>query len=261
MATVFQKYDAAKTAFINPWDVKERIFGFPEIAVSCFSHAIIDRFAARYDTQVIAELPSENETTLVYQLEHRSHKIAFYLSKVGAPASAAMAEEVIALGAKKLVFFGCCGVLDASIDHGEILVPIAAVRDEGTSYHYLPPSEELELDPQGLSVLQETLKQLGYAYETGKTWTSDGIYRETADRVRERKRQGCIAVEMECAALQAVARFRGVGFLQFLYAADSLGAEQWDRRTLGDRGRPRADQYIDLALECAVHWMNRGVSE
>lgn len=113
---------------------------------------------------------------------------------------------------------------------GHAVVVDSAVRDEGTSFHYLAPSRVVEADAAGVSALQQTLKAAGVPFVTGRSWTTDAFYRETRSRVERRVAEGCIMVEMEASAFMAVARFRRVRFAQLLYAGDSLAAPTWDER-------------------------------
>ena len=101
-------------------------------------------------------------------------------------------------------------MLDNSIGSGDITVPTSAVRDEGTSYHYLPPGREAYPSPQALDAVTKVLHRNRCRYVKGKTWTTDAFNRETPKKVKRRREQGCITVEMEAAALFAVAGFRGV---------------------------------------------------
>ena len=152
----------------------------------------------------------------------------------------------------KLGIFGCCGVLDEVAVQDKIIIPSSTIRDEGTSYHYLPAGEEIGLEDSCAGVLEDCLLKTGMPYVKGKIWTTDGIYRETHRRLRERKEQGCIAVEMECSAILAVCRFRGVPAIQFLYGADSLSTDKWEPRDLMDYGIRECDRYMALALECGA---------
>ena len=111
-----------------------------------------------------------------------------------------------------------------------MIVPTAAIRDEGTSYHYLAPSREVEPAPSAVDAAATVLGERDVPFVTGKTWSTDGIYRETRARTARRREEGCLVVEMEAAALFAVARFRGVPLVYLLYAGDSLAGEEWDRR-------------------------------
>lgn len=252
MATVFQHFSEEKTAFINPGDTTKPVPGFPEVCITTFSEGIIRNYAERNAVSAIAELCTANGSFPVYETCYAGKKIGLFLSRVGAPACTAGLEEVIAMGAKKLVQFGVCGVLNQDAVGGRLILPSSAVRDEGTSYHYLPGAEEIEADPRCLRILKACLEKHGIPYVAGKTWTTDGIYRETAQRIAERKEQGCIAVEMECSASLAVGRFRGIPLMQFLFGADNLDAAQWEPRDLTDYGIHSGDRYLTIALECAA---------
>ena len=125
---------------------------------------------------------------------------------------------------------GGAAVLDRALVVGHVVVPTSAVRDEGASYHYLPPSREVAPSPEAVAAIEATLARHGVAYVTGKTWTTDAFYRETAGRIARRKAEGCITVEMEAAAFFAVARFRGVAAGQILYGGDDVSGDAWDSR-------------------------------
>lgn len=252
MKTVFYKKSITGNAFINPTDVIKPIDNFPEVCVSTFSKQIIDKFAAFDHVEVIATLYTANGENPVYKIKYGGKEIAFYLSLVSAPACVSCFEEIIAMGAKKFVFFGSCGVLDDSIVQHNLIVPTAAIRDEGTSYHYMAPSEEITPDIELTKLLIKCLDKCGYPYVSGKIWTTDAIYRETLEIINERKESGCIAVDMEYSALLAVAKHRNVQFIQFLYGADNLDNEEWQPRDLADFGLSNAEKYLALALECGL---------
>lgn len=252
MATAFEKFDSSRTAFINPSDSVKPIDDFPKICISTFSNDMIEKFAAGDGVEIIAHLYAATGPTPVYKTCYGGENIAFYLSKVGGPACVAGFEEIVAMGAQKFVLFGCCGVLDDGAVGGKLIVPTSAVRDEGTSYHYAPPSPELDADPVSTGILTSCLDKLGCPYVKGKIWTTDAIYRETPDRIAERKKDGCIGVEMEYASMLAAAQFRNIPFIQFLYGADNLDCTSWDPRDLELYGMSDAEKYMALALECAI---------
>lgn len=174
---------------------------------------------------------------------------------MGAPACVAGLEEVIALGAKKIIQFGSCGILNQTAAEGKIIIPSSAVRDEGTSYHYIPNAEEIFAEQESINILEQCLKKHNIPYVLGKTWTTDAIYRETNGILAERKSQGCIAVEMECSASLAVAKFRNIPIIQFLFGADNLDASGWEMNDLTDYGLGLSDKYILIALACAREWV------
>ena len=117
MKTVFQKDTITEPVLFAPSDTTKKIEDFPKICVSTFSENIIQKFASLKNTEKIAELYTANGAVPVYKIRYKTHPIAFYMSRVGAPACAAGFEEIVAMGAKKFVLFGSCGVLDLSLIH------------------------------------------------------------------------------------------------------------------------------------------------
>ena len=166
----------------------------------------------------------------VYELEFDGRRLALVHPGVGAPLAAAFLEEMIARGCRTFVACGGAGVLVPDVALGHVVVPTAAIRDEGTSYHYLPAAREVEPTRQAVDAIVATLERHHVPYVTGKTWTTDGLYRETRGKVERRVAEGCLTVEMEAAAFFAVAAFRGVSFGQLLYAGDDLSGDAWDER-------------------------------
>ena len=156
------------------------------------------------------------------------------------------------MGARKFVFFGSCGILNEEAVGNRLIVPTGAVRDEGTSYHYLPASEEIQADPRSVGMLKSCFERLNVPCTVGKVWTSDAIYRETRSQIAARKAQGCLAVEMECAAALAVAQFREIPLFAFLFGADCLDSPSWEQRDLVDYGIKRGGRFLALALEWAA---------
>ena len=253
--TIFQRLDISAPALINPSDTTEKIKGFPKICVSTFSDNIIRKYASLKHVEQIAELYTANGTMPVYKIRYKDTDIAFFQSRVGAPACVVGFEEVVAMGAERFVLFGSCGVLDDEKAKGKIIFPVSEVRDEWTSYHYAAPSPEIEADERCVNVLENVLQDLGCPYVKGKTWTTDGIYRETLPMIRERKEQECLAVEMECASMLAVSQYRKIPFIQFLYGADNLGDDTWEIRDLMQYGMNGAEKYMALAFECGLALM------
>lgn len=223
------EYDPERRAIIEPRAARSEGV-VPERAVACFFQDVITRLAQKEDIQIIARLRSEIGTHPVYQLQHNGQNVAIFHPGVGAPLAAGLLEEVIALGCRKFIACGGAGVLDSSIALGHVIVPSSAVRDEGTSYHYLPPAREVTASREAVETIEKVLREKKCDYLVAKTWTTDAIYRETVAKVRRRRDEGCLTVEMEAAAFFAVAQFRDVLFGQILYGGDDLGGEQWDSR-------------------------------
>lgn len=197
---------------------------------------------------------SANGTIPVYAITHETVTVGLFLSRVGAPACVVGLEEVIALGAEKIIQFGNCGILNQEAVGNQIIIPSSAVRDEGTSYHYISGDDEIRADSASVEFAVQCLEKHGIPCVAGKVWTTDGIYRETKGAIEERKKQGCLAVEMECSASLAVAKFRGIPIIQFLFGGDSLDADKWEIRDLTDYGLQSCDTYIAIALALASEW-------
>ncbi|MDP9184844.1 MAG: nucleoside phosphorylase, partial [Actinomycetota bacterium] len=146
---------------------------------------------------------------------------------VGAPLAGGFFEESMAHGCRRFMAVGTAGGLVPSLTLGHVIVPTFAIRDEGTSYHYLPPSRSVEPNLDATETLIQTLKRHDVPFVTGGTWSTDGFYRETKRKVERRVEEGCLTVEMEAAALFAIARFRGVPIAQLLTTSDDLSGEAW----------------------------------
>lgn len=202
----------------------------PTRAIACFFQDVIERVCLANGANELHRLKAEHGTQPIYQLDHSGERLAVFHPGVGGPLAAGWLEEVIAMGVRKVVACGGAGTLIPELTVGHAIVPTAAVRDEGTSYHYLPPGREVDVDPDVVICLEAVLREHDTPYVLGKTWTTDAIYRETRARVGRRRDEGCIAVEMEAASLLAVARFRRVELGYLLYAGDSLAGEEWDHR-------------------------------
>lgn len=180
--------------------------------------------------KIISNRKREDHHRPLYELEIHGQRLAVFHPGMGAPLAVSMLEESIALGCRKFIACGGCGVLDRGVAAGRVLIPTTALRDEGTSYHYLPAAREVSAAQEAVIAIEKTLQKHNVDYHLVKTWTTDAIYRETIDRIQMRKNEGCLTVEMEAAAFFAVAQFRGVPFGQLLYAGDDISGDRWDAR-------------------------------
>lgn len=257
---ILQEFDYDKEAILNPMDfmqgqietkgLKGRM---PKVAVSCFERKGFNRILQLLNCEEVAVSKNANDDFPIHVTTYKNKEIALFLMDMGAAGAGGQLEEVYALGVEKVIVFGCCGVLDKSIEECAIIIPNAAVRDEGLSYHYVPASDELPVNLKYIPEFTAILDEVNIGYKIGKTWTTDAIYRETRAKMERRKEMGCICVEMECSAMAAVAQFRGKELFQFLYAADNLDSKKWDRRCLGDEVKfEEKDMFAQLALELAV---------
>jgi uridine phosphorylase len=243
------EHDPSPTAIIEPRRVYKRI-DIPKHCVLCFFQDVINDLVLNGGAREIHVEHWETGNHPIYEIDFNGRRLAVVHPRVGAPVSAAMLELVIALGARKFIACGGAGVLDSKIAVGHIVVPNSAIRDEGTSYHYLPPSREVGPHPKALAAIERTLRRNGMEYIVAKTWTTDAILRETRARMIARRGEGCLTVEMEAAAFFAVAKFRRVMFGQILYGGDDLAGDDWDPRNW-NRHQIR-EQLFTLAAEACL---------
>ena len=243
---LLHQYDEARQAVIDPCMTVKQVENFPETVVSVFSHQLFSSLVPLLGGEKIAETHDVDGDWPVYAVNYKGKTFAFYKARLGAPACVGCFEEVIAMGAKRILLTGNCGVLDSRIRDCGIILPTRAIREEGTSYHYKSAAEYIDVNRKYLPEFKEILERYGYSYTEGTTWTTDAFFRETPKKVAERKRMGAICVEMECAAMQALCDFRGVEFFQYLYAGDNLDQPDWDPRSLS--GNARLDDKQKIAL-------------
>ena len=159
-------------------------------------------------------------------------KLAVMLAPIGAPMIVGQLEELVARGFKNFIILGSCGVLDRSIEADKIILPAAALRDEGTSYHYAPPGDEVAYNESLLIKLEAIFDKHNIEHIRTKSWTTDAFYRETPDKVKRRLAAGAQVVDMEASAIMAWSQFRKSKVYQFFYTADYVDYHNrtWDAR-------------------------------
>lgn len=222
----------------------------PKKCIYAFLEEEIDRYAQEVEADCVGEFVSATKTYPVYVINYKGEKVCLVQAPVGSAPAAQFMDWLIGYGVEKVISTGTCGVL-TNIEENAFLVPVRALRDEGASYHYAPPSRYMDVNVEAISAIEQVLEQLGVPYEEVMTWSTDGFYRETAEKVAYRKEEGCAVVEMECAALAAVAQLRGVVWGQLLFTADSLAdLENYDSR---DWGSEAFDKALELCLEIVSH--------
>jgi uridine phosphorylase len=251
--TIFEapilEFDSTRSAILEPTG-PTTTRPVPERAVLCFFQEVIDALMAEGRLEKIGALRSEIGHHPLYILEEAGLPVLVAHPLVGAPLAAAIVEELIWLGVNRFIACGGCGVLRPDIAAGHPVILTSAVRDEGTSYHYLPAGREVAPGAPAVAALEAACQKMNIDYRLGKTWTTDAIYRETIARRERRILEGCDVVEMEASAFFAVAQFRGVTFGQVVYGGDLVVPEGWDRRGWNDRMDDRRLMFR-LALEAA----------
>ena len=241
-------FDPSSEPIITP----DMIFGekrrLCKTCIVTFSEKILQNVLESCDCTPIAKIGACNGSVPIYGLRDGDRTIAVYLSPIGSAVAATDIIEASWLtGAENFIVFGSAGSLDRAATEGKLVVPTAAYRDEGMSYHYAPAAPYIEMP--GAKQVTEVFDRLGVPYVQGRTWTTDAIYRETRARMSERKNEGCLCVEMEAAGAQAVCSHYGFHLYYFLMTGDVLDLPAWDVGELR-----RANHCLDnfhLALEIA----------
>ncbi|MCH4208419.1 MAG: nucleoside phosphorylase [Solobacterium sp.] len=195
-------------------------------------------------------LGSINGDSIIYRCKDEAHTAIVKIG-IGAPRAVCNCEELVQItGAKHFIAIGSCGSLNSEISAGKVIIPTRSWRDEGTSYHYVPASDWIEM--KNAAKLQALFEQWHVSCVTGPAWTTDALYRETPDAVAKHQKDGCIACDMECSALQAWADFAGQDFYTFFYSADALEESNWDPRILMNSGElDPARALYSLAVQTA----------
>lgn len=245
------EYDPAREAVIEPRKLANFVSDTKRCVITYFYDVVVNMLAEGRLRQVTEMRSSVAPNIPVYEAECEGGKVCLASGQLGAAAAAMELDELIAMGIDKFVVCGGAGVLRGDIAVGRLMLPESAVRDEGASYHYLPPSREAHPHPRALAAIRARLEAEGLPYVAGKTWTTDGVFRETRARAEARAAEGCISVEMEASALFAVAQFRGVTLGQILYGGDDLSGEEWDSRGWMNRSDVRAG-LTELSMRCCL---------
>lgn len=226
------EFDTAHTAVINP-DHEELDLKLPKKCVFAFLGDYIDTYASKTDTHQVSLFISAAKHYPIYITNYKGEEIVLCQAPVGAAPAVQILDWLMGYGVSEIISAGSCGALE-QFPESTFLVPRLALRDEGTSYHYAPPSRFMEINERARAAIKETILEHGMKYQEVITWSTDGFFRETKDKVAYRKSEGCSVVEMECSALAACTAFRNAAWGMILYTADSLAdVEKYDMRSWG----------------------------
>lgn len=237
------EFDDNRTAKLNPANFVSEPFRTDKMVITFFPEAV-NKLAE--SGQIVEErlIPGE-DPLMVYRFKEQPD-VLLAPGQVGCPACAGNLDLFHAMGITKVMFCGGGGVLERDIEVGRILVVDGAIRDEGFSYQYIPPSRVIYTDPEVRNKIRKVLDDSGVPYLCGLTWTTDAIFRETAERIESRRREGAKIVEMEQAGCIAVAQFRNFSYGALIYGGDDLSGEEWDGRGWKSREGIR----FDLVMLC-----------
>ncbi len=151
---------------------------------------------------------------------------------VGAPYAVMVLDSLVAWGARRVIFFGWCGAISPGVNIGDIILPTGAYIDEGTSrqYDHDANGQDAALPSGELTdKLAESLERHELPFHKGNIWSTDGIFRETPEKVKDYRDRGALAVEMELSALFTVGRFRNIDVAGILVVSDDVSTFEWRR--------------------------------
>ena len=185
--------------------------------------------------------------TDLYAFRHEGREYGIVGCAVGAAFAVLIAEELFASGCRLLISVTSAGQIAPVRAPPYFVVIERALRDEGTSYHYLPPSEYSEVDSHLAKIAQEAIASAGVSVTVGATWTTDAPFRETKEAIEAALQAGILAVEMEAAALYAFARARNRPVLCFAHVTNQMGRIEGDFEKGAADGAEESLHVISLA--------------
>ena len=240
----------------KPFITAEGFYGEVErndvVTLATFKQKVVDYAIEKYGAKKTCSYKTTNGFQDVYSFEYEGKVFQVYCSGIGATVASIIMKEVsVVTGSHKFIYFGSCGVLNEEACRGKIIVPTSSYRDEGISYHYMAPSDYV--DVKNHSKVEQILSKTNIPFVAGPIWTTDGIYMETVNKVNKHKEEGCLAVEMEVSGVEAVARYYDIDNYHILFSADSLdGLEKWERVDFGgDSELVLQIQAFEVALRVA----------
>jgi uridine phosphorylase len=178
-----------------------------------------------------------------------SHILVLKVPGFGAPTAVMTLEELIAFGIKKFVSLGAAGGLQKDMTIGDIVICDRAIRNEGTSFHYLPAEKYAFPSPELTENLSKAFESKGIPYSKGTTWTTDAPYRESIEELRQYRSEGVATVEMEASALFAVGAYRGVSVSAVFTLSDLLSEEDWDQEYHSEKKLEGLKKIFEVTLE------------
>ncbi len=145
----------------------------------------------------------------------------------GSPMTVELAEEFAAMGVKCMILMTWGGLLQPDLKPGDIIVIDRAIRDEGTSYHYLPPSKYIDANTELANQLVAEIRASGGTCTRGTTWTTDAPFRETVEEIKQYQVERVKTVEMESAGLFTIGQVRNIPTVSVVVGMDNLSEYRW----------------------------------
>ena len=230
---IIDSFDPNSKPFLTAEDFYGEVERNDVVTLVTFKQKVVNYAIDKYGAKKAFSYKTTNGSQDVYSFEVDGKKFDVYFSGIGATVASIIMKEVsVVTGSHKFIYFGSCGVLNEKACRGKIIVPTSSYRDEGISYHYMAPSDTVDI--RNHHKIEQVLKDKNVPFVSGPIWTTDGIYMETVNKVNKHKEEGCIAVEMEVSGVEAVARYYDIENYHILFSADSLDSlDKWERVDFG----------------------------
>jgi len=181
-------------------------------------------------------------------------QVSVFGTPFGAPQAAVILERLIAMGAGKILTFGCCGSLQPDLQIGHLVIPTDALSEEGTSAHYaLPKGVTRKASEKIVQLCQVQCRENNFRFAAGKVWTTDALFRETRKKVGRYSAKGLLAVDMEMSALFTVAAYRKVQLGGLMVVSDELGTLKWKTGFLNPFFWSASRKAARMAIEVSQH--------
>ena len=228
----------------------------PSVAIGVFSRYLYQDIIEKFPSEEVGYISCANYRSSVYIVKYKEIEVTFFMAHVSATRVSDDIEQLRVNGVKTFIIFGNCGVLDKNIKDCSIIIPTLGYREEGVSFHYVPASETIEMNPKYQEEFIEILKEKGFDYTIGYTWTTDAPYRETREKIDYFKEKGCVCVEMEGTGIAAVCKRLNLDYFTFYYAGDNLDSVAWEERSIsGLTNIEKKKEVTFLAFELAIKIM------
>ena len=244
------EYDTCRESIIKATDFLKKCL--PEKCVITFFRKELDQFVSEHNLPIIGYLHSEVLAIPIFDYQSENGHLCITMPFCTAPGAADTIEELHAMGCNRFVVCGGAGALVEGSSVGEIVIPTSAIRDEGTSYHYIEASREIDCHQEMLKSAVAFLTEKGIPFTMGKTWTTDALFRETLEMIQRRRNEGCLTVEMETAAFFAVSKYYDIPLVQLLYTGDDVSGASWNARNWNTQKGIREN-----LIRCAVDLMEQ----
>jgi uridine phosphorylase len=221
----------------------------PKAVVLCYSRGLMEYLTGTYAGQEIDHYYGD-----LHVFDDTGGRVGVLGNfGIGAPTTGMLVEELVADGVETFLSIGFAGCLAESVEMGEFIVCERAIRDEGTSHHYLESGRYAH--PSELLVDETTrlLAERDEPFHVGPSWTTDAVYRETVPEVERYAEEGVLTVEMEASAVFAVAAHRGVEAGAMFVVSDYLGPAEWEPKFhLTEEDMQRLGETAKAVLESRV---------